>query len=257
MNLKEPHRATQRVIDILDNIALRTEQGLSLSELSTRLSAPKSSLFPIVHTLCQNNLIAFNEQTGKYTMGFKTYELGNTYLQEGSVNSTIIDIMHNISMQCRETCFFGELVGGSVYYLFKTDSPESLRMVSVGKKLPAYSCGIGKALLSDKTLEELKALYPDKLLPLTENTITDINILYHQIQQIRTQDIAFEKEESTKYIQCIAIPIRKNGKVRASMSVATPVFRYTPEKETMIIGLLKQAQLKIEPLIASNDWTHF
>ena len=41
------------------------------------------------------------------------------------------------------------------------------------------------------------------------------------------------------------------------MSVATPVFRYTPEKEAMIIGLLKQAQLKIEPLIASADWTHF
>ena len=130
-------------------------------------------------------------------------------------------------------------------------------MVSVGKKLPAYSCGIGKALLSDKTLEELTALYPEKLTPLTEHTITDISVLYQQLQTIHTQDIAFEKEESTKYIQCIAIPIRKEGKVRAAMSVATPVFRYTPEKEAMIIGLLKQAQLKIEPLIASADWTHF
>lgn len=257
MSPKEPHRATQRVIDILDSIASGTEQGLSLSELSTQLAAPKSSLFPIVHTLCQNNLIAFNEQTGKYTMGFKTYELGNTYLQEGSVNSAIIEIMQSISRQCRETCFFGELIEGNVYYLFKTDSPESLRMVSVGKKLPAYSCGIGKALLSDKTLEELTALYPEKLTPLTEHTITDISVLYQQLQTIRTQDIAFEKEESTKYIQCIAIPIRKEGKVRAAMSVATPVFRYTPEKEAMIIGLLKQAQLKIEPLIASADWTHF
>lgn len=51
MSPKEPHRATQRVIDILDSIASGTEQGLSLSELSTQLAAPKSSLFPIVHTL--------------------------------------------------------------------------------------------------------------------------------------------------------------------------------------------------------------
>ncbi len=257
MSPNKPHRATQRVIDILENISSRTEQGLSLSELSAQLAAPKSSLFPIIHTLCQNNLIAYNAQTGKYTMGFKTYELGSTYLQGSSVNSAIIEIMQGISSQCRETCFFGELIEGSVYYLFKTDSPESLRMVSVGKKLPAYSCGIGKALLSDKTLEELTVLYPGELTPLTEHTITNVQILYQQLKTIRVQDIAFEKEESTRYIQCIAIPIRKGGKVRAAMSVATPVFRYTPDKEAMIIGLLKQAQLKIEPLIAPADWTHF
>lgn len=257
MTLKEPHRATQRVIDILENIAYNRKEGLSLAEISTQLEAPKSSLFPIVHTLCENNFIQINNQTGKYTMGFKTYELGNTFLCDDYVNASILDIMHNISDQCRETCYFGELEDGDVYYLFKVDSPESLRMVNAGKKLPAYSCGIGKALLSDKSFDDLKKLYPENLEPLTENTIKNINILYEQLKQIRSQDIAFEKEESTKYIQCIAIPIRKNGKVRAAMSVATPVFRYTPEKETMIIGLLKQAQLKIEPLIASNNWSHF
>lgn len=257
MNSKEPHRATQRVIDILNNIASGAEKGFTLSELSARLEAPKSSLFPIVHTLCSNNLIALNPQTGKYTMGFKTYELGNTYLHEGSINSNIIEIMQNITSQCRETCFFGELIAGNVYYLFKTDSPESLRMVNAGNKLPAYSCGLGKALLSDKTFDELLQLYPDPLSPLTEHTITDIHLLYKQLQTIHTQDIAFEKEESTEYIQCIAVPVRKNGLVRAAMSVAIPVFRYTSEKEAMIIGLLKQAQLKIESMLSASSWTHF
>ena len=190
-------------------------------------------------------------------MGYKTYEFGNTYLQSDFVNTEITKLMHNITKNCRETCFFGELVDGDVFYLFKVDSPESLRMVSPGKKLPAYSSGIGKALLADKSLEELKELYPDGLKALTPNTITDINVLYHQLLNIRAQGIAFEKEESTQFIQCIAIPIHKNNTVRAALSVAVPVFRYTPEKETMIIGLLKQAQIQIETLLNTYDWNHF
>ena len=57
MNNAGQHRSTQRVIDILECIMIYADTGLSLSELATKLNAPKSSLFPIVHTLCENNLI--------------------------------------------------------------------------------------------------------------------------------------------------------------------------------------------------------
>ncbi len=257
MNTKEHHRSTQRVIDILEQIANSDEQGLSLAELSIMLDAPKSSLFPILHTLKENNLINYDETTFKYTMGYKTYEFGNSYIQNGSVNASILDIMQDITNQCRETSFFGELAGGNVFYLFKIDSPESLRMVSPGKTLPAYSSGIGKALLCDKSYEDLQALYPNELVPLTQNTITNLRLLARQLETIRSQGIAFEKEESTQYIQCIAIPIRKNGKVRAALSVAVPVFRYSLDKEATIIGLLKLAQIKIEGLINPESWTQF
>ena len=257
MNTKEHHRSTQRVIDILDQISNAKEQGLSLAELSSKLDAPKSSLFPILHTLKENHLISLHESTFKYTMGYKTYELGNAYIQNGSVNASILDIMRDITSQCRETSFFGELIDGNVFYLFKMDSPESLRMVSPGKTLPAYSSGIGKALLCEKSYEELQGLYPNKLIPLTPNTISDLHLLAQQLETIRNQGIAFEKEESTQFIQCIAIPIRKSGTVRAALSVAIPVFRYSQEKEAMIIGLLKLAQIKIENLISSESWTQF
>lgn len=257
MDTTGQHRSTQRVIDILQAIALQGDNGLSLTELATRLDVPKSSLFPIVHTLRENNLISLREQSGKYGMGHKTYELGNAYLLGDSVSANILELMRNISQQCRETCFFAELLAGDAFYLFKSDSPESLRMVGVGKTLPAYSSGIGKALLSDKTQEELRQIYPGQLQAITKNTITDFALLARQLKTIREQDIAFEKEESTPYIQCIAIPIRRCGKVRAALSVAIPVFRYSEQKETMVIGLLKQGQLQIESLIQSNDWSHF
>lgn len=253
MNKAEPHRSTQRVLDILDNIVKNRESGLSLTELAAALEAPKSSLFPIVHTLCQAGFLSLHPETSRYTIGFKAYEVGNAFLKEDSINAEIKEQMRSITAQCREACFFGELVDGDVFYLFKTDSPEPIRMVaSPGKRLPAYSAGIGKALLSGRGRNELEALYPDGLKPLTPNTVTDMDELYRQLEAVRQTGVAYEKEESTPYIQCIAVPIRKNGSVIAAMSVAVPVFRYDEEKERAITSLLKETQRKLETLVTSG-----
>lgn len=255
MNKTEPHRSTQRVLDILCNIVKNQESGLTLTQLASALSAPKSSLFPIVHTLYQAGFLSLNKTTSRYTIGFKAYEVGNAYLKNDSINAEIQKQMGLITAQCREACFFGKLVEGDVFYLFKTDSPEPIRMVaSPGKRLPAYSAAIGKALLSGKTRKELEELYPDGLKSLTPNTITDMDDLCKQLAETEKSGTAYEKEESTPYLQCIAVPIRKEGKVCAAMSVAVPVFRYDGEKEQMIINLLKQAQTKLETLIGSGNW---
>ena len=258
MKKTEPHHSTQRVVDILENIMYQNDTGLTLTELAQKLGAPKSSLFPIVHTLCQNRLLKFNEGTSQYTIGMKAYEIGNAYLRNGSVNEEIQAIMRDISQKCSETCYFAELVDGDVFYLFEVDSPEPIRMVaSPGKRLPAYSAGIGKALLSGKSREEITDLYPDGLVPLTEHTITDMDQLCAQLSEIWNTGIAFECEESTPFIRCVAVPIKRAGTICAAMSVAVPVFRYNQEKEALIIQLLQEARGNVEKLLNTAGWSGF
>jgi len=258
MKKTEPHHSTQRVIDILDSIMKQNDNGLTLTELAFKLDAPKSSLFPIVHTLYKAKLLNFTEGTSRYTIGMKAYEIGNAYLRNGSINEDIMTALRNISQQCSETCYFAELVDGDVFYLFKVDSPEPIRMfASPGKRLPAYSAGIGKALLSGKNKEEIMALYPDGLLQVTEHTITDVDQLCDQLAEIWQNGIAFECEESTPFIRCVAVPIKRAGVIRAAMSVAVPVFRYNPEKEALIIKLLQEARGSIENLLNTANWSGF
>ena len=62
---KDEHRSTVRVLSIL--LALSNNpDGLTLAELSQQLAAPKSSLFPIVHTMADQNFASYNEVTQKY-----------------------------------------------------------------------------------------------------------------------------------------------------------------------------------------------
>ena len=65
------HRATARVLDILESLS-GSEEGLTLTELSQALDAPKSSLFPIVHTLEERRYLRQDDGTGRYTMGRRT-----------------------------------------------------------------------------------------------------------------------------------------------------------------------------------------
>lgn len=73
------HRATARVLDILESLS-GSEEGLTLTELSQALDAPKSSLFPIVHTLEERRYLpAGRWGPGRYTMGPRALVLGAAF----------------------------------------------------------------------------------------------------------------------------------------------------------------------------------
>ncbi len=163
-------------------------------------------------------------------------------IQDTAFYSGIVDIMHTVVDGCGETCHFGILSGGDVLYLAKVNSPQTIRMYSMtGRRLPAYSTAIGKALLRDCSPAQLRALYPEGLKALMPNTITDFDTLYGQLLEIRIQGFAYEKEESNENIRCIGVPICTDGRVSAAMSVSIPVFRYSEELRQKAEQLLKEA----------------
>jgi DNA-binding IclR family transcriptional regulator len=246
MEDKNEHRSTGRVLDVLELIA-SGGGGYTLTEICTAIDAPKSSMFPIIRTLLERDYLTQDTETAKYSIGPMAFQVGNAFLNQFSVSRQIENEMKNIVAICSETCHFATLVGGDVLYLIKIDSPEPIRMISsVGKRLPAYGTGLGKALLMDHTLQEIKRLYPDGLKRLTERTITDFNELEKQLVQARAEGVAYESEESNRYIRCVAAPIRREGRIIAAISVAIPTFRYTEEKGELIRQLLINAKTMIE-----------
>ena len=255
---KKDHRSTSRVLDVFEYIASNSE-GYTLTEICTAIGAPKSSMFPIIHTLLERQYLVFNETTSKYSIGSMAFHVGNSFLKSFDILKQIQDEMQNIVNVCLETCHFATLVGGDVLYLKKVDSPEPIRMIStVGNRLPAYGTGLGKALLMDHDLEDLKALYPKGLKPLTEKTITDLKVLESQLQRARIEGLAYEIEESNQYVRCIAIPIRKNNAIIAALSVAIPTFRYSEEKGELVKHLLFNAKAKLETWLrnVAIDFAH-
>lgn len=249
-NMNTSHKPTMRILSILDFVSSESG-GCKLSEISAELGIPMGTLSPIVHTLKDNKYLCYDERSQTYTIGIGLFEVGSRYMQCTNSFEDITSILQEIVQKCGETVHFGVLDGGNVLYLAKVDTLEPVRMyAAIGKRLPAYGTGIGKALLTDYTMEELHQIYPDGLKPLTVHTITTFDELHRQLQTIKETGFAYECEESNELIRCIARPIYKNQKIVAAISVSIPTFRYTKEKQDLIEQLLKEYSVYATQIVA-------
>ena len=257
MQEEKMHRSTYRVLKIFELLSA-TSEGMSLTGLAQRLEIPKGSLHPILKTMQAMNFIRMNDN-GNYTIGQAAYFVGSSYTKNSDLLQEIDYVLKNLSSAVNQTAYFSVLSGGEVLYLLEERVPTPITIQAKrGYKYPAYATGIGKALLSGKTEKDIKTLYPEGLYKLTEHTIDDFDTLFSQMEETQKSGYSFEKEESNKDVQCIAVPVKYKENVIAGMSVAVPVFYYSEEFEKKAMEELKKAKQHIEKLIQDNtqEWVY-
>lgn len=257
--MEPKHRTTARILDTLELVAAHPE-GVSLTFIAQTLSIPKSSLHPLLLTLADRHYLYYKAREERFYLGESLFVVGNKYVNDADILSEIRNVVFEISKELGETLYFGVLSELDVLYLIKADLYSQFRVVSIpGNKLPAYSTGYGKALLSQFEPEEICSFYPEGTLrPITDQTIPDTDELNRQLEEIRKSGFSFEKGESTEGIQCVALRIECAGQVLAGLSVAVPEFRYTPEREVLFKESLKKAKHQIEDIITHrrSQWIY-
>ncbi|MDR3259461.1 MAG: IclR family transcriptional regulator [Fusobacteriaceae bacterium] len=251
--LKTEHRPTGRVLNILELLAAN-QDGMTLTEISEAIKAPKSSILPLIHTMAQRKFIFFDAHTYRYSIGIGTFCVGSAYTSNMNALQFIKAEMKYIVMKTNEICQVGIFDRGQILYVAKVDSDEPIRIVSyVGKRLPAYCTALGKTFLCQKTLKEIKTLYPEGLKAYTTKTITDFDVLYKQLKEIRKTMIATEDGEVNEQSGCISVPLFKGEDILAAISVSVPSFRMTNEKTELIKKLLLETKTKIETFFREHD----
>ena len=247
------HRTTQRVLDILELVA-RNNKGMSFSEISSAMSIPKGSLHPLLHTMQSRKFLRYSADNHRYYIGERLYLLGHQYIRDADLLNAIQAEVSSLSGEVGETSFFGVLRGGDVFYLCKGEASTPIRIVTsaIGNSNPAYSTGLGKALLLSHTYEQLCALYPERLPEKTVYSLKTREELWRQLGQMRERGLTYEKEESTLGIQCVAAPICCNDRIIAALSISIPVYRYSAERLPQMEKSLLHKKRQIEDIIQLN-----
>ena len=250
MTQQEPqgHRATLRVLAILDALA-NSPRGLTMAEVCRELDAPKSSLFPILHTMADTDYIRFDEDTGRYAMGLKSYLLGKAFDRDGTGLAPIEATMRGVVDACGETCQLGVLDHGRVLYVARVDSPQQIRLSSeIGKTLPAQCTAIGKAILAGWDDERVREALSEPLERPTQKAAATIDEVLERLGEVRRTGFAHDRQEVLEGVECIAVPIDRNG-VHYGMGVSVPAYRLDREKEDLIEQTLTNAQRHIAQLL--------
>lgn len=244
------HNPTERVVFILNTIS-ESKDGCTLTEICEKTKISKGTAFPILSTLVNLKMVLKNPKTNIYTIGIESFKIGYSFFKNINIYELIKDTMNEIVYEVSEICQLGIFKDGKVFYISKVEPYRAIKLMSsIGQSLPAYASALGKCLLSQLTNSEIEKMYEKGLKPLTPNTITDINILLKQIDEVRKNKIATEYGESSVEIECIATPlVDKNGNIFAAMSVSIPRYRSSPKQMKKIERILFEKKKKLEDFI--------
>ncbi|MCX5214735.1 IclR family transcriptional regulator [Kitasatospora sp. NBC_00240] len=233
--------------------ALRTVQLLeyfagspgmhSLAEVQEALSYPKSSLHMLLRTLVGLGWVETDATGTRYCIGVRALLVGASYIDGDAVVAVSRPILDRLADDTTETIHLARLDGTDVVYLATRQSQHSLRpFTRVGRRLPAHSTSLGKALLATHSDDQVRAMLPERLEAVTEFTITDREKLIEELGRIRERGYATDREENTAGLRCFGIAIPYRTPARDAVSCSVPVARLTPGREQLMRDALFDAR---------------
>jgi len=202
---------------------------LSPPEITEKLGYTQTTVFRLIANLEEAGYLEKNRETGKFRLGMKLFLLGSRVKPYRHLKSAARPLLRKLNQQCGETVHLAVLHKYQVLYLDKIESSHTVRVVvsQVGHKLPAHCSGVGKVLLANLPLDDVKNAIEETGLPaFTKNTITTWNQLKAELQKTRSRGFAIDNEEIELGLKCVAAPVFAEGRVVAALSVSVPKERF-------------------------------
>jgi len=210
------------ILECLDN----SRRGLNISELSRKLSIPKSSTHVIMLTLERMGYVQKKPESLKYTLGLRAYGLGQGMMKNLSVSEVALPYMRVLVDQLHLPAHLAVPDGDQGVYIQKVEAPGLLKIDTyVGRRMDLHCTGVGKVILAFGPPEILERLLAKQVyIRYTRNTITTPKQLQREVERVRQHGYALDDEEEELAVRCVAAPVLQPGKgFVAALSVSGTV----------------------------------
>jgi len=224
-----------------------------VTELANAIGTNKSTVFRFLAQMQTIGILDKDEQTEKYRLGLKLFELGNrVQLRTAFVEKTHPQLV-SVANSITETVHIAVLKNHQVFYIDKVESPQGLKISShIGSSLPAYVTALGKVLLAFLPEEEqnksLDYIFDkNETTAFTKNTINNKANMKVELLKIKKRQYAIDREEYEIGLICVAIPIfNQKQEVVASLSASGPANRFKEAEVKNYVATLKKGALAIQ-----------
>jgi DNA-binding IclR family transcriptional regulator len=221
---------------------------IRVSEAAVELDVAPSTAHRLLAMLQYHGFVAQDGRGHDYVAGPDLIRFGLAAIKQLDIRQQARPIMEALSAAVDETVALGILQGTNVLYVDGVESTRALRVaVRTGALIPAHAIAMGKALLAWSPPERLKELFPKEPLPrVTDRTLPTKRELLADLEAVRNRGYAQSKGESEDGVASIAVPIfNEAGELRATMSIAAPALRVTPERIKTWLPLLRAASAEL------------
>ena len=220
-----------------------------LNELIEATGFHKSSIQRLVKTLEEEGFLErVPAERTTFRLGLQMFILGRMADPYNQLRAVARPSMEKLVAATGETSHLCVADQAQSLYIMKLDSPSIMRMVTrPGLRLPLHCTAIGKVLLSGMDESGVDDVIRERGLPrFTKNTVTARKDLLREIEKIRREGMAVDREEREIGLKCIAAPVYDNrARVIAAVSISGPAQRITKNVIPTFGTRVKEASAEI------------
>lgn len=227
-----------KALDILDCLA-ENRRPMTTQEIAKACAMSRPTTYRLLTTLMSRGLVR-DDGNYRYSLGMRLLSLSRVVLDELNLLKVAGPYLRQLCLASNETANLSVLDGSDILYVGKeenagfTDTPMLVQLrTTVGTRLKPHSTAMGKAILAYLPLAERQVLI-DQNMPLkayTNHTITDLDGLMREIDQIRLRGYSIDDREVDEGTRCVAAPIFDSSRrVIGAVSIAGPAYRLTLDR---------------------------
>jgi DNA-binding IclR family transcriptional regulator len=247
-----PVKALARGFQVVETI--REMDGAGVSELADELSMPKSTVHDYLRTLTDIEYLVKMDDT---------YHVGARFLGLGEYARRRMEIYHTarpeIDKLAEETGEHANVMieeHGMGIFLYRSKGKDAVNLEThSGMRVPLQTTSLGKAILAHMPESRVDEIVDEKGLPsMSGNTISDRDELERELEENRQRGYSVNDEELFPGIRAVGVPIIKEGRVVAAISVSGPVSRLQGDRfDEDLPQLVKNAANVIEVNLVHSD----
>ena len=233
----------QRLLALLEVIAAK-DQFFTLQGLVEETSLPKPTLHRMLQQLEGSGMLQREADNRHYSKGSRLRRLAENLLLNDTVQGARHGVLNRLMEEVGESCNITALSGSEVLYLDRVETQAPLRFyLHPGSRVPVHCSASGKLFLAQMPpAQRRRLLTGTPLNAMTRNTLTDIESVEAEIEQVRQQGFALDDEEFLPGLVCIAVLApNPDGPSNIGVAIQAPVMRQSREDMLKHLPALERA----------------
>lgn len=221
----------------------------TLTEIARSSGVNVSTAYRLLSTLEGEGFVERTRGGSTYSLSMRMFELGSIVLHGMDITVAGVPVLARLATETGETTYITVLCGDVVLCVARVEGVKHLRsqFLEVGRRLPLHAGAASKvflAHLAEERARELLARSP--LVPFTENTIIDPEVLLISLPRVRAHGYAMSIEEITRGITAIASPILDStGSVVAALTLSGAASHFGPAQLPSMIDMARDAAYEV------------
>ncbi len=243
----------EKSIQILNYLS-NAERSVGITELSSKLSFPKSTVHRMLKSLLNYSLVDQERDTSKYRLGLRIIEYSNSFYNSFDFRQIAKPILKKVCLETGLTTFL------TVWYNNKSICIDSITpsrnantnlFVETGKEMPFHCAASAKVLLAYQLPKDIKRIINDKALQkYTPSTIINPKKLEKHLLEIRQKGFAICDEELEEGIKAVAAPVKDiNREAIASITITGLSKRISDNNIEKFIKILVESARELSKML--------